>query len=188
MSIMLLNNTNALVLEQFLGELDSKKYGREIAKNLKLNQKTVSNILNKLEKTHILKYSIEGKNKYYFLNKSNLQLKEIIKLVEIQKKIRFLENNSKLRELFTQIEIRSTGMALIFGSYSSGKEQAKSDIDVFVIGKIRDIKDLEELYGIKINIVRSERNKFDKNEVFVKEIIKNHVILKGLENYIDLAW
>ncbi|PIN94130.1 hypothetical protein COU54_00245 [Candidatus Pacearchaeota archaeon CG10_big_fil_rev_8_21_14_0_10_31_24] len=188
MSIMLLNDRRALVLEQFLEGFDSKKYGREIAKNLKISQKTISNILNELEKCHILKYSTEGKNKYYFLNKSNLQLKEIIKLVEINKKIRFLEKNAKLKELFAQLEIRSNGMCLIFGSYASGKQHAKSDLDIFVIGNIINVKDLEELYGIKINIVKSERKKFDKKEVFIKEIIKNHIILKGVEDYIVLVW
>jgi DNA-binding Lrp family transcriptional regulator len=185
---MLFNNKKALVLEQFVLERDIRKYGRDIAKRLKLNQKTVSNILNELEKENILKYSREGKNKYYFLNKLNSNIKDIIKLVEVDRKIRFLDKNYKLRDLFNKLEERASGMILIFGSYASGKSNDKSDLDIFLIGSIKDVKDLEELYNIKINIVKSTKDKFNKNEVFIKEIIKNHIILKGVEGYIELAW
>ncbi|MBS3074068.1 nucleotidyltransferase domain-containing protein [Candidatus Pacearchaeota archaeon] len=185
---MLLNNKKVLILEQFVLDYDTKKYGRDIAKRLKLNQKTVANMLNELEREDILKYSREGKNKYYFLNKLNPHIREIIKLVEVGRKIRFLEKNSKLKDLFNKLEERASGMVLIFGSYASGKSNDKSDLDVFVIGSIKDIKDLEDLYNIKINIVKSIKNKFDKNEIFINEIIKNHIILKGIEEYIGLAW
>jgi len=63
---MLLNNKKVLILEQFILDYDTKKYGRDIAKRLKLNQKTVANMLNELEREDILKYSREGKNKYYY--------------------------------------------------------------------------------------------------------------------------
>jgi DNA-binding Lrp family transcriptional regulator len=178
---MLFNNKKALVLEQFVLERDIRKYGRDIAKRLKLNQKTVSNILNELEKENILKYSREGK-------KLNSNIKDIIKLVEVDRKIRFLDKNYKLRDLFNKLEERASGMILIFGSYASGKSNDKSDLDIFLIGSIKDVKDLEELYNIKINIVKSTKDKFNKNEVFIKEIIKNHIILKGVEGYIELAW
>jgi len=59
-------------------------------------------------------------------------------------------------------------------------------LDVFVIGKSKSVEDLEELYNIKINIVRLNKSKFDKNEYIIQEIIKNHIILKGTEEFIEL--
>ena len=90
MSNMILNNNVLDILESFSEDYNKKIYGRGIAKRLKMNQKTASNILNKLEREHILRFSIEGKNKYYYLNNLNQNIKEIIKMIEI----RFSQFNS----------------------------------------------------------------------------------------------
>ena len=63
---MILNNKELRKLTEFTSDYNSKHYGRAIASKLKMNQKTVSNILNNLEKQHIIKFKQEGKNKYYF--------------------------------------------------------------------------------------------------------------------------
>src|SRR3990167_10716484 len=115
MSNMLLNTKALQILEEFSSDYSKRIYGRNIAKQLKMNQKTVSNILNKLEKENILKFSIEGKNKYYYLNKFNSNIKEIVKLIEIQRKIEFLDRYKKFRELFDKINERAKGTLIIFG-------------------------------------------------------------------------
>jgi len=84
---MLLKENKLKVLEKFSENKVNRLYGRDIAKKLKMNQKTVANSLNELEKENILSFKLEGKNKYYFFNKSYPYLKEIIKLIEIKKKI-----------------------------------------------------------------------------------------------------
>ena len=188
MSNMLLNKNILKILKEFSTDYNKRVYGRVIARKLKMNQKTVSNILNNLEKEHILKFSQEGKNKYYFMNKFNPSIKEVVKLIEIEKKIEFIEKNSKFKDLFDKLEERSQGIFIIFGSYANYTNNKKSDLDVFVIGKISDIDDLEELYNIKINIIKSNIYKFNKEEHVVKEIIRNHVVLKGVEEFIKLIW
>src|SRR3989338_3592137 len=70
-SNMLLNRNQLIVLSEFSQDYSKRVYGRDIAKKHKLNQKTVSNILLKLEKENILKFETQGKNKYYFLNRFN---------------------------------------------------------------------------------------------------------------------
>ena len=188
MSNMLLDKKTLGILNEFSSDYYGRIYGRAVAKKLKMNQKTVSNILNKLEKENILKYSYEGKNKYYSLNKFNPNIKEVIKLIEINRKIKFIERNKRLRELFNKLEQKSEGILVIFGSYAQGTNTEKSDLDVFVIGKLSNIGDLEELYGIKINVIKSDKSKFNKNELFIKEIIKNHIVLKGVEEFIELIF
>ena len=75
MSKMLLDNKVLDVLAEFSSDYTKRVYGREIARKLKMNQKTVSNTLKKLEKENVLKFEKQGKNKYYFLNKFNLQIR-----------------------------------------------------------------------------------------------------------------
>lgn len=188
MSKMLLNKKEIDILEEFSSDYSKKIYGRNIAGKLKMNQKTVSNILKKFEKENMLKFTSEGKNKYYFLNKFNPRIKDIIKLIEIAKKIKFLEKRKNLGGLFSDLENRTQGIAIIFGSYANYSANLKSDLDVFVIGKIKDVNDLEKIYNIKINIIKSVMKKFNKQDIFIKEIIKNHIILKGVEEFIELIW
>ena len=188
MSNMILNTKSLKILGEFSSDYNKRIYGRDIAKRLKMNQKTVSNILNHLEKENILKFSFEGKNKYYHLNKFNPNIKEVIKLMEINLKISFIEKNKKIRALFGELEQRAQGILVIFGSYAKDTNTENSDLDVFIAGKISNIEDLENLYNIKINVVKSDKGKFDKKEHLIMEIIKNHILLKGVEELIDLIW
>jgi predicted nucleotidyltransferase len=185
---MLLDNKELIVLKEFTGDYSTKNYGRKLANRLNMNQKTVSNILNNLEKQHILKFTQEGKNKYYYLNKSNPFVKDIVKLIEINKRIMFFREYNKLNELFLEIEKRGSGLIIIFGSYAKFSSTKSSDLDLFVIGKMSELNDLENLYNIKINVVNSSKDKFKLNEMFIQEIINNHIILKGIEEYIELTW
>ncbi|MFH0831257.1 MAG: helix-turn-helix domain-containing protein [archaeon] len=185
---MLLDKKIMDILGEFSSDYSKKIYGREAAKRLKMNQKTASNILNRLEKENILKFSQEGRNKYYFLNKFNPQIKDIIKLIEISRKSRFLEKYKKISGLFSKLEQKSRGILVIFGSYAGFSSNDKSDLDIFIIGKISNAEDLEKAYNLKMNIFKSSRKRFDKDNILIKEIIKNHIILKGMEDFVELIW
>ncbi|MEN7982709.1 MAG: nucleotidyltransferase domain-containing protein [Nanoarchaeota archaeon] len=185
---MILNKNISNILTVFFSDIEKRIYGRNLAKKLKMNQKTVANLLIFLEKQNILKSSLEGKNKYYFVNKKNIEVKEIIRLIEIDKKIKFISHYKIFKELFNKLEKETNGILIIFGSYANYTNKKNSDLDIFVIGKISDVEFLEERYGIKINVVNSTKNKFNKNEYFIQEILKNHIILKGVEEFVNLIW
>lgn len=188
MSNMLFNKNKLKVLSEFSKDYSGKIYGRDIAKRLRMNQKTVSNALNDLEKENVLKFTYEGKNKYYYLNEFYPHIKEIIQLIEIQRKINFLEKYGKLKDLFLKLGKQTEGMIIIFGSYANFTANESSDLDVFTTRDIRNLEDLESRYNIKINVIISNQKKFDKKKYIIKEIIKNHVILKGVEGFVDLIW
>ena len=185
---MLLNENAFKVLSEFCSDYNKKIYGGYVAKKLKMNQKTVSNILNNLEKKNIVKYNTEGKNKYYFLNKLNPEVKEIMKIVELGRKNKLFEKYLKLKNLFLELGKKSDGILIIFGSYANFTSNEKSDLDVFSFGRIKDIEELEKKYNLKINIVKSTKKKFNKSDTFISEVVKNHIILKGVEEFIDLIW
>ena len=50
MSNMILNINKIKILKEFSSGYHKRIYGRDIAKKLKMNQKTVSTVLNRLEK------------------------------------------------------------------------------------------------------------------------------------------
>src|SRR3989344_1022091 len=119
MSNVILNINRFKILEEFAADYNKRIYGRDIAKKLKMNQKTVSNVLNELEMEHILKFAREGKNKYYSLNEFYPYMMEIIQLIETQRKINFIEKYKKTGDLFSKLEERTEGMLVIFGSYAN---------------------------------------------------------------------
>jgi len=182
---MILNNQKLKILEEFSEDYSKRIYGRAIAKKLSLNQKTVSNVLLALEGENILKFAKEGKNKYYFLNRFNPHIKEIIKLIEIGKKINFLEKHKNIRRLFDEIEKRSKGICVIFGSYAKGSETKDSDLDIFLAGDLSSIKDLEETYQISINVIKAKKINLE-NDTILNEVLKNHIVLKGIEEFMEL--
>lgn len=179
-------NLSIDILEEFVKGKDRKIYGWLLAKKMKKNQKTIANNLNKLEKKHILKFRTEGKNKYYFLNFDSPYIKEVVKIVEINKKIRFLENNPGLISLVRELERNTEGILAVFGSYASGKSSTDSDLDLFLIGKIRNIDLIKESSGIKLSIIKSDQKKFDLENSFIKEVMENHIVLKGVEGFAEL--
>ena len=185
---MLLNEKELKVLGEFSSDYKGKIYGRDISRKLEMNQKTISTILNNLEKKDVVKFSSEGRNKYYYLNIFNHSTKDVLKLIEINRKIIFLKEHSKLRRLFEELDSKSEGILLIFGSYAKGEETKKSDLDIYSMGKIKDVDDLEKSYGIKISVIRSSKKKFDKNLNIVKEVMKTHIVLKGVEEFVSLVW
>ncbi len=188
MSKMILDKNEILVISQFSENYFGKIYGRGIAKKLDMNQKTVSNILGKLEDDKMLASEFEGRNKYYSLNKFNSFIKEIIEIVEINRKIKFLDRNKKIKSLFEKIGVRSEGVVIVFGSYAKGLERKDSDLDLFVMGIIEDLEDLEDSYSLKINIVKASEEKLNKNSNFFREIMANHIILKGVEKFSEIIW
>ena len=185
---MLLNQVEMLILDEFRKGRDTRIYGSEISKRYGLNQKTVSNTFNRLEKEGILKFKREGNNKYYFLNKLEGSIKEVIEIVEIKKKIEFKKNNPWLNGLISELEKRAKGVLGVFGSYAKGTNRDKSDLDVFVIGKMGDIKGLGDAYNIEINVVEVSKVKFNRSHPFVRDIIEYHIILNGVEDFVRLVW
>lgn len=184
---MLLNKNKYAVVREFLDK-DKGIHGSYIAKKNSLNQKTVSNILNSLEKENILRFEREGRNKIYFLNKENPLSKYFVQLIEIEKKAEFIQRNKKLEKMFNSLLKISNGILIVFGSYAKGNNKKDSDLDLLIIGKIEEVKDIEESFGIEINVVNFDKKKFDKKDNFVKEVLENHIVLKGVEDFVNLIW
>ena len=75
-------------------------------------------------------------------------------------------------------------MIILFGSYAKGIPKLSSDIDIYLEtnnSKIKTkIKEINSKLSIKIG-------KFDTKSLLIKEIIKNHVIIRGMEDFYERA-
>lgn len=162
--------------------LKNENHIRGIAKNLNDSHSTILRKLNNLKKENVVDSKIEGKNKVFFL-KNNLISKKYILQSELQKLIKLLNKYPELNIIFDEI-LKSTNekLVILFGSYAKGLAKKDSDIDIYIETENRNVKKIIENIHSKINV---KIGIFDNKSLLIKEIIKDHVILRGLEDFYD---
>jgi len=162
--------------------LRSENHVRGIAKNLGKSHSTILRKLNNLKKENVLDYKIEGKNKIFFL-KNNIISKNYIQKAELQKLSTLLRAHPELGLFFEEI-LKKTDEKLIilFGSYAKGLAKKDSDIDIYIETKNRNTKKIVEDIHSKINV---KIGLFDTKSPLIKEIIKDHIIIRGIEVFYD---
>jgi len=129
-----------------------------------------------------LDYKVEGKNHIYFIKK-NLVSRSFILNAENYKLARLLIGYPELEPIFHDVIKKSKcSLILLFGSYAKGNFKKDSDIDIYIETKSRKIKqDVEGVYhriSVKIGA-------FNQDDLLIREIIKNHIIIKGCEEYYE---
>ncbi len=178
----MVQNRGDLVSEIVLLLLKGENHLRGIAKALKEPHSTILRRVNTLAKENILDYKREGKNKVFFLKK-NLQAKNYIFNAERYKLIKLLQEYPELSIIVEDILKRiKANMIILFGSYAKFTSKRDSDIDLYI--ETINKKTKEEIESINSKI-RGKIGKFDMGSLLIKEIVKSHVILKGVEVFYE---
>jgi len=180
--IHMVQNKNNLGLEIILVLLKEKKHLREIARTLNESHSTVLRKINGLVNDNILDYKKEGKNKIFFI-KEGLKAKNYIYSAEIHKLNKLLKKHPELSIIFGDIKKNfQKGMIILFGSYAKGNPKSDSDIDIYLETNNNKIKNKIEEINSKLSV---KIGKFDTKSLLIKEIIKNHIIIRGLEDFYE---
>ncbi len=171
------------ILSRFFADESRRFYINEMARLVNTTQGTCRRELNKLVDMGVLTTSKEGNLLYYQVNKQAPFYREFSAI--IQKTIGI---EAKLKSLLQGF--KGISYAFIFGSYAKREFKPESDIDVVIIGiieedrLIRVFKDVEKAIGREINYhiytEKEFKNKL-RTDSFIKNIIKNHIIIKGDE-------
>jgi len=186
--------TEIKIIKSFIEERSPKTI-REISKRIRSDYKIVYTAVQRLLKKKILLSKIVGKSTLCELNKSyygieiyeaeNERKEDLLKIKDIKQLYKEIMNKIK----------SSLFIFLIFGSYAKNKQTKHSDIDLMFISnndKFEDrISNILSLLPIKTHaLVLTEeeftRMKDSKKPNVVKEVMKNNVILYGIENYYRL--
>ncbi|MCX6795915.1 MAG: nucleotidyltransferase domain-containing protein [Candidatus Falkowbacteria bacterium] len=170
---------------KIIGELlKGENHVRGISKSLRTNHMNISRRIKELSKENVVDFKIEGKNKTYFL-KNTHEARTYLLIYESYKLLRILEKYPILRSIIERIQSHpKIKIAILFGSYAKGLAKQDSDIDIYIETEDKKLKDELGQTHSKLSI---KIGKFDKDNLLIKEIIKNHVILKGAEEYYDKA-
>ena len=178
----MVQNKNNLELEIILVLLKNKTHLREIARALNESHSTILRKINELLKENVLDYKKEGKNKIFFI-KNNLKAKNYIYSAEIHKLNMLLKKHPKLSIIFEDIKKNfPKKMIILFGSYAKGISKPNSDIDIYLETNDDELKNKVKEINSKLSI---KIGKFDAKSSLIKEIIKNHIIIRGLEDFYE---
>lgn len=162
--------------------LNNEDHVREIAKKLDTNPMNITRKIKELEKENVVDYKEEGKNKRYFLKKT-IEAKNYVFSAENYKLNKLLKKYPILRNTIEKIQKnKKVDLAILFGSYAKNDAKEDSDIDIYIETTNNKIKEEVSLINSKLSI---KIGKYDKTNLLIKEIEKNHVIIKGIERYYE---
>lgn len=157
---------------------------RGIAKSLGESHSTVQRRLNNLVRENVLDYKEEGKNKVFFIKK-NLQARNYVYDAEHHKLMELLRKYPALSVIAEEVlKICGERLIVIFGSYAKFAAKKDSDIDIYIETNDKRVKGKVESVNSRIN---AKIGKFDQSSQLIKEIVKNHVILRGVEAFYEKA-
>jgi len=162
--------------------LKKENHLRGIAKDLQESHSTISRKLLFLSEEGAIDSRLEGKNKVFFL-KDNVISKTYILQAELHKRMKLLRRNPAISVILEDI-LKKTDEKLIilFGSYAKGTEKKDSDIDIYIETQSRNTKKTIEGIHSRISV---KIGRFDMNSPLIKEIIKNHIIIRGVEEFYE---
>ncbi len=155
---------------------------RRIARDIGASHTTVLRKMQALVKGNVVDYKREGRNRAFHLKKT-LKARNYIYMAEIYKTNKVIEKYPKLGIIMNELRGNvKAGLIVLFGSYANFTAKEDSDIDIFAETVDREAREKARQVSGKISI---KIGKFDLQNNLVKEIVKNHAIVKGVEAFYE---
>ena len=170
-------------LEIILALLKHKElHVRGLAKIIGMPHASISRAMKKLLNYNIVDFRFEGKNKVFRL-KRGIEALNYVYAAEHFKLLNLIEKYPFFSVIIESVLSKADEkLIIIFGSFAKFNAKSDSDIDIFIETTNRKIKSKVEGINSRIS---AKVGKFDKNNLLIKEIIKDHIIVKGVEYYYE---
>lgn len=174
------------ILRLFFTNTDQEYYLRQLERLLGLSVANIRRELLKLNKAGLFKMRAVGNLTFYSLNKDYPLYNELKSIV-----FKTVGVEGSLREIIKAI--KGIEGAVIYGSFASGEETGKSDIDLLIIGEpdeeslMAELDKLEKQLSREINYIIYSRKEFNnrklKKDSFLRNILtRPKIVLKGSVN------
>ena len=147
---------------------------REIARRTDVTPPYVKKEIEKLRKLNLVTETRRGNQKIFKINK-NSPLYEDLKRMFLKTEVL----GDVVKESLKNEDIK---YALIFGSFAKGEETEKSDIDLLVIGSLKEesmlkiVRDSESKTGREINYILWNEKEFEKRAKEGHHLLKDIII------------
>lgn len=176
------NNKDDIILEMMLLLIKEKFHLRSIARELQVHHSIIARKLKELIDNNVVDYKLEGKNKVFYIKK-NIQARNYIYNAEGYKLIKLFRKYPELTVIAEDIlKISKEKIIILFGSYAKFIPKKESDIDIYIETKDEKVKERIEHINSKIKV---KIGTFNINDLLIIEIIKNHIILRGIEEFYE---
>jgi len=193
-----INQTTLKILAVYRSDYRRLSHLREIAKETAVDVSPIHYQLERLEKMRVLFSALKGRNKEYSLNLGNLSVKYYMTLAETYTTVTYLERNFLIKKITGELEAQIDGVIILFGSFAKGRATKNSDVDLFIVSEDessvygRAVREVQDLVGRKINVKSMNEAGFIKGfsngEPLIREVVSDHVILKGIDKFCDMMW
>ncbi|MDD5087042.1 MAG: nucleotidyltransferase domain-containing protein [Candidatus Nanoarchaeia archaeon] len=162
--------------------LKEKSHIRKIANKLNINHMMIVRKIKHLSNENVVDFTKQGKNQVYFLKKT-VESRAYVFIAETSNLIKTISKYSELRSIVEKIQKdKRIKLALLFGSYAKGIAKKESDIDIFIETENNNIKKEFNLIDSRLSI---KIGKYSMKNDLIKEIDKDHVVIKGVEYYYE---
>jgi predicted nucleotidyltransferase len=188
------------IIYEYSNDYHKSMHLRELARAIKIDHKAVGLQLKRLEQANVLSSATKGKNLEYRLNLNNIITKYYMVISEIFAAKNLIESKFLIKKLINGIDKEVDGPIILFGSFSNGKETRDSDVDIMILtdrtinssNNYRIFGSVGSEINREINIKKVTRDGLisglSKKDPFVLEVINNHIILKGTEEFCNILW
>ena len=168
---MLENYNKYKLLKIFLDNPTESFRLRELSRMSKISPPSVMNYLKEFEKQELIKKYKKRGIPFYQAERDNEDFKHYKKLSILFE----LHNSGLIDYLWDKL---APDAVILYGSHVRGEDVENSDIDIFIIGKEKDvnIKKFEKELGREIHLMFNEVEKIP-NEL--KNNLVNGIVLKG---------
>jgi hypothetical protein len=175
------------ILALLFGNPDQRFFGRQLARMVETSVGNVQRELETLSELDLIQRSTTGHQVYFWANKDHPVFPEIRSLI------------AKTAGIFQQLRVAlgplapRLNFALVYGSVARGEEDATSDVDLMVVGKVpmdevlEAVTPVEKTIGRSINPTvyspREFKAKLEGGNHFLQSVMKGkNVFLIGAEN------
>ena len=180
------SKTRKALFRLYFSNSESEYYLRELERILDIPVSMIRKELLRLEENGIFISAKRGNLTYFFLNKSYPLFDELKSIV-----FKTIGIRGHLKETLEQI--RGVEIAFIYGSFAKNEENAKSDIDLFIVGEIEGRKLVTEVGKVETRLKREiNYSLYTKDDIkkkkremdsFMLEVINGpKIFLMGSEN------
>ncbi len=187
-----ISENDLFALSLFSKGFNKEYHVREMQRIVGLGLGTIQSSLAALEKRTVLRSKRVGRNRMYYINKTELSRFYFV-MAEAYKTTTILSKNDMLREIIEMIIPHISEIGLIFGSYAKGLQKEGSDLDIFVVGKYArdEIRKIEKQYNLDINVKSYPSGIFYKNirkDILITEVLNNHIVFKGIDKFVHAVF
>lgn len=180
------SKTRKTLFRLYFSNPESEYYLRELERILEIPVSMIRKELLRLEEDGIFISAKKGNLTYFYLNKSYPLFSELKSIV-----FKTIGIKGLLKAVLEKIKDIKT--AFIYGSFAKNEESAKSDIDLFIVGKLNEDRLVMEIGKLEKNLKREInyslyteddfKKKKRKKDPFILDLIENpKIFLIGNKN------